>query len=96
MDGVGRVAAGTAFSRADDCCDRLWAAVLDEGGRLRPARRLSASAAQWMPVALHSFAGAVRGRRAAVAWRDPLGIRVAVADAHGRFGAAVTLARAWW
>ena len=82
------------YSREEDCCDRLWAAVLDEGRRLRPARQLSASAAQWTPRALQSFAGAVRGSRAAVAWRDPLGIRVAVADARGRFGAAVTLAGA--
>jgi hypothetical protein len=80
------------YSRDVDCCDRLWAAVLDERGRLRPARQLSASAVRWTPVALYSFVGAVRGRRAAVAWRDPLGIRVAVADARGRFGAPVTLA----
>ena len=25
-----------AYSRDEDCCDRLWAAVLDERGRLRP------------------------------------------------------------
>jgi hypothetical protein len=82
------------FSRSEDCCDRLSAAVLDEAGGLGPARRLSAPAVQWTSEALSSIVGAVRGRRAAVAWRDPLGIRVALADRRGSFGDPTTLAGA--
>jgi hypothetical protein len=74
-------------STEEGCCRRLWAAVRDESGRLRPGAQLSAPGgpAIWI-------AGTVRGRRAAVAWRDPAGIRVAVGDARGHFAGPATLA----
>jgi hypothetical protein len=75
------------YSRDEDCCRRLWAAVRDESGRLRAATRLSAPGG---PAT--SVVGAVRGRRAAVAWRDPAGIRVALGDARGHFARPATLA----
>jgi hypothetical protein len=74
-------------STDEGCCRRLWAAVRDESGRLRPGVQLSAPGgpANWIT-------GTVRGRRAAVAWRDPAGIRVAVGDARGHFAHPATLA----
>lgn len=72
----------------EGCCRRLWAAVRDESGHLRPAAQLSSPGGS-----ATSVVGAVRGRRAAIAWRDPAGIRVALGDARGRFASTATLAR---
>lgn len=76
---------------ADDtferCCRRLWAAVVDPAGHIGPAKQLSAANS-----GLYEFVGSVRGRRAVVAWHDQLGVRVAVADARGRFASPATLA----
>jgi hypothetical protein len=76
------------YSREEDCCRRLWAAVRDESGRLRPGTQLSAPGG---PAT--SVVGSVRGRRTAVAWRDTAGIRVALSDARGRFARPATVAR---
>jgi hypothetical protein len=75
------------YAREEDCCRRLWAAVRDESGRLRAGTRLSAPGG---PAT--SVVGSVRGHLAAVAWNDPVGIRVALADARGRFAPPATLA----
>lgn len=75
------------YSTEEGCCRRLWAAVRDESGHLRPGAQLSAPGG---PAT--SVVGSVRGRRAAVAWRDPAGIRVAVGDARGHFAGPATLA----
>jgi hypothetical protein len=75
-DESGPIPEDTTFER---CCRRLWAAVVDESGRIGPAKRLSAPGGSFESV------GSVRGRRAAVAWHDLHGLNVAVADARGRF-----------
>lgn len=74
-------------STEEGCCRRLWAAVRDESGHLRPGAQLSAPGGPATTVV-----GSVRGRRAAVAWRDPVGIRVAVGDSGGQFAGPATLA----
>ena len=74
------------YSRDEPCCARLRAALLDRSGRASHPRTLSAPGTNVASMLL-----SVRGRRAAIAWRDARGVRTSIATRGRGFSRPVTV-----
>jgi hypothetical protein len=74
------------YSRDVPCCARLRAALIDRPGRVTHPRTLSAPGSN-----VESMLLSVRGRRAAIAWRDARGVRTSIATRGRGFSRPVTV-----